>query len=515
MSVVDIRKQVQDRVANEAASMPPASREVTPDLIQKCLLLNELGDGTLFAMLCQDRFVYCKNRGVWLEWAGHHWRIDIMDKVLAAVDEVAAVYAAAHEVAGPKISDLMAESDDQGEIQKLFRRRGQLLRRAKELRGEKRRNACLKFAHTSNSPLAVQQSFFDQKPMLFACANGVIDLETGKLKPGRPGDYLSMASPVSFLDINTAAPLWERTLDEIFAGNREVIAYLQRLLGYSITGLTTEKIFPILYGRTGWNGRTLIVEAVSRVMGNMAGPIPAEMLLAQKYGRNASGPSPDIMALRGLRIAFAAEVDEWRRFSSSRIKWLTGSDQLVGRNPHDRFQTCFDPTHKLFLMTNFLPHASSSDKAFWERLHVIPFAISFVNRDPREAHERRAVLDLDIRLAKERAGILAWLVRGCLEWQRQGLKPPKGVIEEGKKYQRNEDLLADFDDECCEKIPTAEWGASHAYNSFVDWYHKNIGRDAPSATWFGQRFSEKFARRKTRGLHVYVGVALKKGYLDG
>jgi len=275
-----------------------------------------------------------------------------------------------------------------------------------------------------------------------------------------------------------------------------------------MTGLVHEKLFPMLYGRTGWNGRSLIVETISYVMGSLAGSIPSEMLLTQKFSRSASGPSPDIMSLKGIRLAFASEIDDGQRFSMSKIKWLTGKDTLVGRNPHDKYQTRFLPTHKLFVMTNVQPQASPNDKAFWERLHLIPFTISFVNREPRETYERRAILDLDRQIRAEASGILAWLVRGCLLYQQQGLMPPREVTEATEEYRRNEDLLGDFVEECCIREPAAKAKGSDLYARFVDWYHDNVGQKEPTGTWFGKMLAQKFDKGKSNGVIVYHGVAL-------
>ncbi len=142
--------------------------------------------------------------------------------------------------------------------------------------------------------------------------------------------------------------LWEKTLLQIFNGCQPLVDYIRRLFGYSMTGLVTEKVFPVLYGKTGWNGRSMIMETVRKVIGEFAHSIPSEMLLAQRFGRSSSGPSPDIMALKGIRLAYGSEIDENQSFSVARIKGLTGKDEIVGRNPHAAYQTNFSPTHKLF-----------------------------------------------------------------------------------------------------------------------------------------------------------------------
>jgi putative DNA primase/helicase len=463
----------------------------------------------LYAALFRDKFLYCKSQREWYKWQGHFWTLDVLDEALAAVDEVAKKYLEEYKTT----ADLRANTDDKDESNKLRKKCDKLLERARQLRGDNRRTATLKFAHTIDNLIAIAGEEFDEKPMLFPCANGVIDLTTGKIKPGRPSDYLSLASPVEFKDIDEPAPLWDRTLLQIHNcdkenSDRSMVEYLQRLFGYAMTGLTQEKVFPVLFGKSGWNGRTKIVEAISHAMGSLAGSIPSEMLLSQKFSRSSAGPSPDTMSLKGLRFAFAAEVDDDQRFSAAKIKWLTGGDELQGRWPNDKRPIRFKPTHKLFLQTNTQPEAPPNDKAFWERFHLIPHDISFVNREPQNEYERRAILDLGDQLRKEASGILAWLVKGCLEWQRVGLNPPRTILEASEEYRRREDLLADFIDECCFLEPGAHEKASILYARFITWYNSNIGKKEWSGTKFGKNLSMKFSKTKSNGCNIYHGIAL-------
>ncbi|MBN1545723.1 MAG: hypothetical protein JW902_03595 [Syntrophaceae bacterium] len=514
MDCEDIRKQIEDRVEQESSqSTPPTGQDDTPKvtskLIQECLIANELGDATLYAKIFRGRFLYVKNTQEWFEWNGNAWQRDIMNHSLSAVEEVVDQYLSEYKLTSADIAEAKKSGEDD-KVDRLKTRQSNLLKRVSQLRADKRRTACLKFAHTIKDPISIAGEEFDNRPLLFPCANGVIDLETGRLKSGRPDDFLSLVSPVPFIDLNTPAPLWERSLLEIFGEKEHLVTYLQRLFGYCMTGLVHEKVFPIFYGRTGWNGRSLIIETVSYIMGALAGPIPSEMLLSQKYIKSSSGPSPDIMSLKGIRMAFSSEVDEGQRFSASKIKWLTGKDQLVGRSPHDKYPTRFAPTHKIILMTNSLPHAPANDQALWERLHVIPFLISFVNRDPQETYERRAIIDLDRKMLQEASGILAWLIRGCLLWQRDGLDPPFEVTEEGRKYQSEQGYILDFKDECCKDEVAARETAAALYNRFVDWYHQNRGKKEPSPTAFGKELAVKYRRSKSNGIVVYHGIRLKK-----
>ena len=519
----DIRKQVQERVSEEAARLAPTTDEtpkITSKLIQECLFANAVGDGTLYATVLRDQFLYSKNNQEWYEWNGNYWQRDAMHRSLVAVEQIVPHYLAEYKRVSAELTELLATGEDQKseKAKHLASKRDKLLSRASQLRDDKRRTACLKFAHTIENPLAVKGDEFDAKPWLFPCKNGVIDLQTGLLKPGRPGDFLSLASPIEFLGIDTPAPLWEKSLLEIFNGDEKnpddsghtLVAYIQRLFGYSMTGLATEKVFPVLYGKTGWNGRSLIVETISHVMGDLATAIQAEMLLSQKFAKSSAGPSPDIMALKGIRLAFASEIDENQRFSTAKIKWLTGNDTLTGRGLLEKHPTKFPPTHTLMVMTNTMPSAPAKDTAFWERTHLVPFEISFVKRDPLEPHERRANLDLSRQIMKEASGILAWLVRGCLLWQQQGLNPPLAVTEASAKYRQNEDMMGDFIDECCLREPAAKVQAAMIYQRFVDWYHQNIGKgDKLTGTWFGKQLSNYFEKTKITGCIWYLGVDVK------
>jgi len=526
----EIERLVNERVAAEAASIKSAggssparggngdsasagggNSKIDSKTIMECFYANELGDATLYARLFRDQFLFCKNSEEWYQWNGVNWQRDVMGRSLVAVEEVTGLYLSEYWKSCAEVKEMVALGAETTSIEIKQKRdlQDNLLRRVNQLRGTRRRANCLAFVHTIAQPLAITGDEFDSKPMLFPVANGVIDLETGKLLPGRPGDYLTKSSPVVWKGIDEPCPLWEQSLLEIFNGNEELVAYMRRLLGYSMTGLVTEKVFPVLYGKTGWNGRSLIMETIRKVMGDFAGSIPSEMLLSQKFGKSSSGPSPDIMGLKGVRLAFASEIDEAQRFSAARIKWLTGKDELVGRNPHDVHQTRFQPTHKLFLMTNTQPKAPPNDTAFWYRMHLIPFDISFVNRDPLESYERRANLNLDREIQKELSGILAWLVRGCLEWQRNGLMPPKAITEATARYQKREDMLADFIEECLLKEVGGTIWATDLYARFKTWYGDNIGKDPPSGTWFGTAMGDKFDKSKRNGRNIYLGITMK------
>lgn len=515
-TIDEIKKAVQDRVDQEAATVvDPEEEKINSALINQCLFSNSKGDGLLYATLFRDQFLYVKNIQEWFKWTGHIWQLDKMNESLAAVEKVAEIYLSEYKKLSGNIIEMTKAGESDSEIKKLQDKQKAILERVRQLRGDNRRTSCLKFAHTIDNPLAITGDEFDKHPMFFPCANGVIDLTTGKFKAGRPSDYLSLGSPIEWKGIDAPRPLWEKSLREIFNCDREgddqsMVHFLKRLFGYAMSGLVVEKIFPVFYGKTGWNGRSLIIEKIKHIMGDLASPIPAEMLLSQKFSKSSSGPSPDLMILKGCRMAFASEIDDGQRFSNAKIKYLTGRNEITARNPHDKYQSRFNPTHTLFVETNMKPSAPADDKSFWERFLQIEFNISFVNREPREIYERRANLNLEKELSAEDSGILAWLVEGCLEWQRDGLKPPRAVTEATEKYRMDEDMLGDWIEECCDREPAAKEKAADLFKSFVVWYHDNIGKgDKLTGTWFGKQLTKKFDKIKSNGSNVYIGISLK------
>lgn len=510
-----IKKDVQNRVIQESAVITSMDdiNKIDSQFITKCLYENSLGDATLYAEMFRDKFLYCKGQQEWYVWDKHHWNMDIMDGSSIAVEDVAKKYLDEYWKTSKEISSLASAGADKEDLKKLHKKCEKLTERVRQLRGPNRRSQCLNFVHTIKDPLAVSGTEFDNKPMLFPCANGVIDLETGRLVSGNPRDYLSAASPIEYHGITEPPELFIKSLCEMHNCNgpdddRSIVDYIQRLLGYAITGFSHEKVFPIFYGKSGWNGRSLILETIKTILGSMAAPIPSEMLLSQKIAKSSSGPSPDVMSLKGLRIAFASETDENQRFSAAKIKWYTGNNELIGRWPNDKRPIRFNPTHTLILETNYQPAAPPNDRSFWERVHLIPFNLSYVNRDPREPHERRADLNLRDKLIPEYSKILGWLVEGCLKWQRDGINPPQIVTEATAKYRADEDMLGDFIDECCAREPLAKEKGANLYNRFVAWYHDNHGQKEPSGTWFGKQLGQKYEKNKSEGVIVYHGLRL-------
>lgn len=483
---------------------------LTKRYVRHCLRANEVGDGLLYIALMQGRFVYNASAGEWLSWVGHYWQRDTRDLSGSAVEEVVMEYINAAAGLEEIIKD--AESKSETDLaRKLRDLQSSYHKRAKKLRSINGIASCLRAARMGQFGLTIDGDEFDQRPWLLACPNGVIDLRNGLLRNGRPDDYLTMACPTEYqgLDVDTA-PI-EAVYLSVFNDRQDVVDYTRKVLGYAITGHSKIHDF-FAWNGIGRNGKSMLIEGISDTLGELAQPIPAEMLLEQPGARGAAAASPDIMSLRGLRIAYASETDEGRKFSSSRVKWLTGGDKLTGRWPHDKRPITFLPTHTLFLLTNHKPRAGADDFAFWERCRLFHFELSYIkDREPNpDKNERRADPDLPEQFKQMASLHLSWLVNGCLEWQRDGhLAPPPYVREATAEYRREEDLIQDWIDECVDTDEDQEeTKASTLYGNFEEWYKSSVGKKPPSAKWFGKQLMRRYERVKRSSGYFYIGLRL-------
>lgn len=501
-----IREKVKTRIPEKKKDEDSGSGgegQITSDFVRACLRTNQHGDGELYKALHRDRFIYCKNRAMWLTWAGHHWAEDIMDEALAAVEDVADSY----EAEASKISMTLHDVKDSQVKKGLEALVDDLKKRATQLRGDNRRVACLKFAHTSADPLAIGGDEIDSRWDLLGCKNGVVELETGKFRPGRADDWILKASPYDWIDINHPCPVFKKTILDCMDGDEDMALFLQRLFGIAVSGKVVEKKFPVLIGPRGDNGKTTVVEAISYAMGPLGGPVSSEMIVTG-YKPSSSGIDTAMMALKGLRYAYASETEENAKVSAVRVKIMTGKDTLSARSIYEKRQSQWEPTHTLFLLSNYELRADSEDAAFWGRIIYIPFNVRFV-ADPKEKNERPADPYLAEKLKAEASGILAWLVRGYLMWREQGLKIPFKVIERSRRTRDEMDYFGAFLDECTIKIEDDRLGigSSELHHFFCKWYLKNIGNFPPKVQTFGKYMKAHYEHKKD-GIMRYFGLAI-------
>jgi P4 family phage/plasmid primase-like protien len=324
--------------------------------------------------------------------------------------------------------------------------------------------------------LAVEPKVWDSNPWLLGTKRGVIDLRTGTMRGGRPDDHIRTIIPTEWKGLEEPAPRFEQFLQEIFAdredGERaELIAFLQRALGYGITGLANEHIFLMLYGEEGHNGKHTLMHALSHVLGKAVGALPPEMLIAGGPCSTPGSAKPHLRNLQGKRIAWASEPSKGTRFSTEQIRMLTSDEPIVTPRFYAR-EITFRPSHLLILLGNHKPEAEAADRTFWERICPIVLNMRFV-AEPVQANERLRNTHLAHDLESEASGILAWLVRGSLEWQRAGLAIPPCIFQARKQCRGKESVVANFVRTRCSLDPNAQTPASSLYKAYRAWASDN------------------------------------------
>lgn len=451
---------------------------------------DETGDAELLSRLYADRIVFDHSESKWYLWDGQHWNKDGTDNVPLFIDEVASQYL--HAAA-------LKRREHGEEAETLVKR---LVTRAHSLHFRNRIKNILALA-ASQPGLKLSGHEWDANPMVLGVENGVLDLDyqSFEFRPGQPRDYIRTYAPVEWAGIDAPAGLWEQVLSEIFAADAELINFVHRLLGYGISGRPIEHIFPVFYGE-GRNGKDTLLGTIGSVLGALVSPVQSEVLLDS--GRNPNAATPHLCDLRGRRLVWVSESNEGARLNSAQVKLLTGGGTIKAR-PLYGSPIAFDPHYLLVLVTNFKPHANPDDYALWKRLLLIPFTQAFVD-DPKETWEHSRDPDLSAKLHAEAPGILAWLVRGCLEWQRIGLNPPESVRAATAAYADEENTLGEFIVEMCILQPHAEAKGSLLYASYKAWSERG-GISPMSITAFGKRLKKRFKTRSSHGV-IYEGIGL-------
>lgn len=445
---------------------------------------------------------HCHPWGKWLAWDGQRWRVDDTAEVMRrAKQTVRRMF----DEAAAEIKALREQGDEDDErIKQRLATAMKMLAWAVVSESATRLTALVGLAR-SEPGIPILPAVLDAHLWLLNVENGTLDLRTGELRPHQREDLLTCLCPTLY-EPKAVCPAWERFLREVFANDEALVVYMQRSLGRCLSGDVSEHHLPIAWG-CGANGKSTLFNAMLDVMGDdYATKANADLLLVSKSERHPT----EVANLFGRRLVVAAESDQGRRLNEALIKELTGGDQLSARRMREDFWK-FSPTHKLFLCTNHKPVVRGTDYAMWRRLRLVPFTQVF--RDPAECGEEEVCLvadkQLPEKLRRERTGILAWLVRGCLDWQREGLPLPDRVREATREYRQAEDLLLSWISECCVTGDSSyRRRASELYASFKKWCELGNER-AISSKVFGDAMTERGFERYTNNGTWYLGITLR------
>lgn len=460
-----------DEVCRIAASVARYEPELGVDIRQS---LNDVGNARRFAAAFKSSVAYSPGMG-WLIWDGQKWTPDTSGTIVEKAKEAAkAIY-----------NEGQSTNDDDLRIA--------IAKHAKASLSARAITAMLDLAK-SDPDLRVEANSFNRDDLLLGVANGVVDLRTGKLRPASINDRITNHSGVHF-DTNAKAPTFEKFLNTATGGNKSLQGYLQRVVGYSLTGKTSEQCLFFLHGG-GSNGKSTFLNVLKELLGSdLSAQTPSETLMNRKN----SQPTNDIARLVSKRVVVANEVEEGSMLSEAFVKQITGGEQISARFHYKEFFE-FVPKFKLFIAGNHRPTIRGRDNGIWRRIHLIPFtvAIDAKHKDPALMEKLRAELP----------GILNWAIKGTKAWQRAGLMVPKIVTDATNSYRKEMDLIQAWIDADATVSPPSEWQVRRAYGSYSEWAISG-GYKPMSESVFSRELESKFQRVKRKDANYFQGIGPK------
>lgn len=412
--------------------------------------------------------------GSWLIWDGQRWRKDVDGEAIRKAKETA-------RAMWKECADIEDDKDRQD-----------MARHCARSEGESRLKAMLSLAE-SEPEVAITPERLDANPWLLNVLNGTVDLKTGELLHHDRAHLCSKIAPVEY-DALAACPTWLAFLNRIFAGDTDLVSYVQRAVGYALTCEISEQCVFVLHG-SGANGKSTFLDTLTRLLGDYGMTTPADTLM---WKQNSGIPS-DVARLMGARFVSASESADGRRLDEEFVKRISGGDKISARfMHHDWFE--FWPVLKLFLAANHKPNIRGTDNGIWRRIQLWPFDVTI----PKEEQDRH----LAKKLQAEAPGILAWAVRGCLIWQQDGLNPPAKVTGATAEYRSEMDTLGRFIEESCVLRPNAQASAKSLYERYQRWCDENGEKDQGQHR-FGRYLGDHgMKRERVRSGIMWAGIGL-------
>jgi putative DNA primase/helicase len=303
--------------------------------------------------------------------------------------------------------------------------------------------------------VSVSHEKLDGKPMILPMKNGTVELNTGKVRNPSRDDYATLIIPIRY-DAAAKCPTWERFLHRAMGDNRETVQFLQRCVGYSLTGSVAEHVLFFCHGPKGKNGKSTFLSLLRELLGGYGAAAPRKLLFQGIGDRHPT----ELTTLFGKRVVTCSEVPEDQKFDEALVKDLTGGERISAHRMREDFWE-FEPTHKLWLAGNHKPTITGVDGGIWRRIMLIPWEVTIP--------EKERDLDLVKKLRLELPGILAWAVRGCIAWQKTRLDPPRMVIDATLQYRRESDLLGVFFHQFCRFDPEARMAKSKLRKRYETW----------------------------------------------
>ena len=450
--------------------------ESTKKVEKKYYSYDDTGNAERFTDNFKDVVRYSYTRKNWYYYDGKLWQLDDRGTVKNLVDEILEKMKREPVF----VSDEVSEEDAKKNLQKHI----------KYSRGSNGKTNMLK---ESQHLLPITPSEFDKDKFLINVQNGYIDLKNGSLNPHDREKFFTRISNVEFTD-KSQCDQWEDFLKQIFDNDMELIEYIQKAVGYSLSGSTEEQMMFILYGN-GRNGKSVFLDIITDMLGTYATNIQPQSIMVKQQSNNAS---PDIAKLDGARLVTTTEPNDGMRFDEGLVKQLTGGDKVTARYLHEN-EFEYEPQFKLWMATNHKPIIRGTDDGIWRRMAIIPFTV--------QIPEHKVDRNLKYKLRGEMTAILNWAVEGFLKWQREGLKEPQVISNQRGEYREEMDPIITFIEERCIVGQGEKIQSSPLYQAYREWASAN-GQYMMNSTKFGREMGNKFPKVKSGGVILYNGIAL-------
>lgn len=415
---------------------------------------------------------YSYNRKKWYYWDGKAWRLDDSGEI-------------------KKLADVICEDIKREAFQEQDEKtQADMLKWASKTASSRGKEAMIKECqHLPGVPASPDD--FDSYAEYINCQNGIVNLRTGELLP-HDSNFLMSKVCHSDYDVEGKKPkMWLKFLNDVTAGNKALQKYIQKSVGYSLTGSNREQCAYFLYGM-GNNGKSTFLDTIADLLGGYASNAQPETIMMRKWGDG--GALSDIARLKSARFVTSEEATEGVRLNEGLLKQLTGGSKITCRFLYgDEFE--YTPEFKIWIATNHKPVIRGTDVGIWRRIKLIPFEVNI--------SAEKVDKNLKYKLRKEFPQILRWAVDGCRMWMTEGIEEPECVLEAVKEYKQEMDLLAGFIEQCIVIDYTCgeRVNASDLFKVYIQWAKDNNEYEMSSKKFFSE-ISKKLPEkgRSARGI---------------
>lgn len=399
--------------------------------------------GWAFSQWLRSKALYIVETKQWMIWNDRYWEADLSNEM--------------HNLAFEYVQDVKATLIERNSVND-----------ARDLSSFESLNRIQNIISFAAPRLAVSATKLDVDPMILATRTSWVNLSTGEAHPPCPEILISKATEVSYSN-QARCPIFCKFLDDIFEENEELISFVQKAIGYSLTGSTSEQCMFIMIG-DGANGKSTFINVINKLLGTYGTTAASQTLVAN----GGSSIGDDLVDLVGARLITVSETEEGQSLAEAKIKQMTGGDTLKGRPLYGKHVE-FSIQGKLWLATNSLPQINNSDHGIWRRIMAIPFNRTFTAEEQDK--------ELISKLSAELPGILNWAIEGCRAWQQEGLAPPTIIEDQIAEYRSSMDSISQFVQDECELGIDHSCSASQFYNAYRTWC-LTVGKKPKTTTAF-------------------------------